>query len=73
MISSMARRKRQRQLPRLLRPLKPPKPERPAITANSPKLLRAVELFAEYQVAAGKWMTTHKEFGRCRQEAAGSP
>lgn len=54
----MARRKKQRKLPRLLRPLKPPKPERPPITVDSAKLTRAVDLFVEYQDAAGKWVTT---------------
>jgi hypothetical protein len=57
MIFSMARRKRQRQRPRLRRPLNPPKPVRPSTTVDSAKLLRAVDLFVEYQISAGKWVT----------------
>ena len=49
----MARRKKQ---PRLLVPPRPPQPERPAISVQSPKLSRAVDVFVEYQRAAGKWV-----------------
>lgn len=54
----VARRKRRSESRRLVSPERPPKPERPTIRSDSPKLARAVDLFGEYQVAAGVWVTT---------------
>lgn len=51
----MARRRRST---RLLEPVKPPAPVRPPIASSSPKLRRAVDIFVEYQLAAGTWVTT---------------
>jgi hypothetical protein len=52
----MARQKRKQPL-KLLRPNRPDKPVRPPTKINSAKLLRAVDLFVEYQIAASKWVT----------------
>lgn len=57
MIGLMARRKRNPSRRRLLDPMKPPKPQEPVIQSNSLKLARAADLFVEYQVAAGAWVT----------------
>jgi hypothetical protein len=54
----MARPNRRLRSKRLLQPVKPPKPARPTTRSDSAKLARAIDLFVDYQAAAGAWVTT---------------